>query len=324
MTAASDIAAPAQPAPKRKVAPFLWSVRRELWEHGGVTRAPLIVGGIALLACMYASRWVPTAIRTIQSGHLPTSLGSHMTGNMVMGGHHVTAAQFAAQSLAWPFDAIGLVVCFTAVIVGLFYCLSSLNTERRDRTVLFWKSLPVSDRTTVLSKAMVPVVILPLVAWLVTWGLHILLLVFETAVVAATGLDPATLWGQLDLQVMWICLPYGLLVLALWMAPVAAYLMVVSAWARSMTFVWAIAPPAALAIFEILAFRTDHIFKFIMRRLTGGFAEGFSTPEHQPITQLSQIDPVRNFVSLELWGGLVFAAAALAACVWLRRRRDPV
>ena len=37
-------------------------------------------------------------------------------------------------------------------IVGFFYCIDSLYADRRDRCVLFWKSLPLSDAETVLSK----------------------------------------------------------------------------------------------------------------------------------------------------------------------------
>src|SRR5437762_11172070 len=62
-----------------------------------------------------------------------------------------------------PYDVAAMMLIFTAFIVGVFYCLDALHSERRDRSILFWKSLPVSDLTTVLSKATIPLVVLPVI-----------------------------------------------------------------------------------------------------------------------------------------------------------------
>ena len=58
----------------------------------------------------------------------------------------------------------------------MFYCLDALYGERRDRSILFWKSLPVSDLTTVLSKASIPIVVLPLLTFAVTVATQLIML----------------------------------------------------------------------------------------------------------------------------------------------------
>ena len=64
----------------------------------------------------------------------------------------------------------------TAFLVGVFYCLDALHGERRDRSILFWKSLPVSDLTTVLAKASVPCRVLPPRAFALALATQLMLL----------------------------------------------------------------------------------------------------------------------------------------------------
>ena len=68
-------------------------------------------------------------------------------------------------AIEMPYDIAAMMIMFTVFIVGIFYCLDALHGERRDRSILFWKSLPVSDLTTVLSKVFVPLVILPVLTF---------------------------------------------------------------------------------------------------------------------------------------------------------------
>ena len=92
----------------------------------------------------------------------------------------------------------------------MFYCLDALHGERRDRSILFWKSLPVSDLTTVLSKASIPLVILPLLTFAITVATQLIMLLLSSAVLLASGLSVATLWTQLSLFQMSLMLLYHL------------------------------------------------------------------------------------------------------------------
>jgi ABC-2 type transport system permease protein len=294
----------ASPAAPHTTRPFYWSVRRELWENRALYLAPLAVAGVVLAAFLFASHALPREVlRAATTGGAKASNVLHMP--------------YAAAAGA------SFVITF---IVAVFYCLGALHGERRDRSVLFWKSLPVSDLTTVLSKAAIPLVIQPLILLAVALAAHLVMLTWSTAILLINGVDPALLWGRLHLGLMWTMLPYGLLINVVWDVPLYGWLLLVSAWAKRMTFVWAIAPPLALALFEYLAFHTKHVLGLLDDRLFGGMALAFSVDGkgQAPITSLSQVDPMQVIANPGLWTGLVFGAACLAACVWLRRRSDPI
>src|SRR3954468_22586838 len=120
--------------------PFYWSVWRELWENHSIYIAPLIVAVIILFGSLVGSFHMPELRRNA----------------LLLDPAHQRAA------IERPYDIAAMMLIFTAFIVGVFYCLDALHGERRDRSILFWKSLPVSDLTSVLSKATVPLVVLPL------------------------------------------------------------------------------------------------------------------------------------------------------------------
>ena len=128
------------PAAMPATRPLYWSVRRELWENRSIYVAPLAVAAVILFGFL---------ISTI---HLPDRMRARLLLD--------PAKQRAAIQM--PYDAAAFLILLTAFIVGVFYCLDALHGERRDRSILFWKSLPVSDLTTVLSKAGVPLMVLPL------------------------------------------------------------------------------------------------------------------------------------------------------------------
>jgi ABC-2 type transport system permease protein len=139
MNASSPPIAPAMPANRL----FEWSIRREFWENRSLYIAPLSVAAVVLFG---------SAIGAI-------SLPRRRQAVLMMD----PARQHAA--IERPYDQVVMVILLTAFIVGAFYCLDALYGERRDRSLLFWKSLPVSDTTTVLSKASIPLVFLPLLSF---------------------------------------------------------------------------------------------------------------------------------------------------------------
>src|SRR5437667_8164505 len=99
-----------------------------------------------------------------------------------------------------------IMLILTAFIVGLFYCLDALYGERRDRSILFWKSLPVSDTTTVLSKMSIPVVVVPLVTFAITVAAHIAMLLLSSAILLARGTSAAALGNAVPLTHIWLML----------------------------------------------------------------------------------------------------------------------
>jgi ABC-2 type transport system permease protein len=289
--------------------PLYWSVRRELWENRSIYIAPLAVAALGLLGFL------------ISLIHPPKGNGTGLTA---------IDPSFEPTALAMPYSHAAMLLLLTALIAVIFYCLDALYGERRDRSILFWKSLPVSDLTTVLAKASIPLVVVPLVVFAIAVAVQLTMLLLSVAAMLMSGGSVATLWSQLPLFQLQAVLLYSLAVITLWYAPIYAWLLLISAWARRTTFLWAVLPPLAIALVELIAFHTSH-FGLLLRERFIGFAPrafnfrmpdgSFIDPHFIPVTQIT---PGRFLGSPGLWIGLLFAAAFLAAAVRLRRYREPI
>jgi ABC-2 type transport system permease protein len=290
--------------------PYYWSVRRELWENRSIYLAPLVVSALVLLGLLFSTIGLP----------------HRRLGVLAMD----PAKQ--AASVSQPYEFAATAILIATLIVAMAYCLSSLHGERRDRTILFWKSLPVSDLTTVLAKATVPFVILPIVAAAAVLAVQLVMFAWVSAMLLAGGMDPFA--PPVRLAPMTVTLLYGLATQTLWYAPVYGWLMLVSGWTRrGAPFLWAFLPPLALSLFEKAAFNTSHLGALLLDRLFGGVMRAFDQPPvvvagktvpHVPSVGFELIDPGRFLSSGDVWFGLVFAIACFAACVWQRRYRDPI
>jgi ABC-2 type transport system permease protein len=291
--------APSSPPPLNATRPFYWSVRRELWENRFLYLAPLAVGALALSGLLLST--IGMAQRRLTTLQLPP------------------AKQVAL--IVQPYDFAHGALMISSFIVAAVYCLGALHGERRDRSVLFWKSLPVSDITTVLSKAAVPMVIVPVVTVAVIMAAHLLMLAWSALMVAVRGEDLAVWWSHLPLMKLWPMLLGGLPFIAVWYAPVYGWLVMVSAWARRAPFLWAVAPPLALGLVERLAFGSDYVWHWLGLRLTGAFAGAFSGMGRG--RHMAEVPDI-GWDSPHVWTGLVIAVVFFAASVWLRRSRDPI
>jgi len=286
--------------------PMYWSVRRELWENRFIYIAPLVVTAFVLFGSLIGMIGLPRRMQT-----LPT---------LDPAKQHVVVVK--------PFSMAPAPVMLATFFVGVFYCLDALHGERRDRSSLFWKSLPVSDLTTVLSKASIPFVVLPLLALALSVATQVIMLLVSTAVLLGSGVSPATLWAEFRFFQGPLVMLYGLTVHVLWYAPIYGWLLLVSAWARRATFLWAVLPLLAVSAVERIAFNTSYFMSMLQYRVMGAMAEAFVfKPKHGAdgiIDQLTQLDPAKFLTRPGLWIGLAFAAVFLAAAVRLRRYREPI
>ena len=291
---------PALPATR----PMSWSVRRELWENRSLYIAPIAVSAVVLFGFLISAFTLPRRM------HAASALDP--------------ARQHHAVSM--PYHVVAGLVLVTTFLVGVFYCLDALHSERRDRSILFWKSLPVSDRTTVLSKASIPLVVLPLVAFALIVTSQWIMLLFSTLVLLGDAESVATLWTWSPLFQMLLVLLYALTAIALWHAPIYAWLLLISVWARRVPFLWALLPLLAISMFEGIAFRSAHFATQLKDRFVGWFPQAFAALARDgvPNDPLAQITPGRFLSAPDLWIGLAFAAVFLAAAVRLRRYREPI
>jgi ABC-2 type transport system permease protein len=232
----------------------------------------------------------------------------------------------ARAEIEVPYDVAAVMMILTVFIVGVFYCLDALYGERRDRSILFWKSLPVSDLTTLLSKAAVPLVVLPLIAFAIIVCTQFAMFLMTGAVLLAHGMSAATTWINVPFFQNWLVLLYGLVAIALWHAPIYGWALLVSGWARRATFLWAALPPLAIAAFEKITFNTSYVSAMLKERVFG-FAPNafdFAGRHHPTVDSLIQLTPGRYLSSPGLWIGLVFAAVFIFTAVRLRRYRAPL
>ena len=296
--------APDAPVLMSPTRPLYWSVRRELWENRSIYIAPLIVMAVVLFATLISTIGLPHKMRGLPA--------------LEPAKRHATVVSHFSMAPA-P-------IMLATFLVGFFYCLDALHGERRDRSILFWKSLPVSDRTAVLSKASIPLVILPLIAFVLSAVTLLVMLMASTAILLLSRTSPVTLWTELRFFQEPVIMLYGLTVHALWFAPIYCWLLLVSAWARRATLLWALLPWLATAALEKIAFSTTYFGSMLRYRVMGGMTEAFANQQRsgEILDQLSQLSPARFLGAPGLWVGLIFAAACLAGAVRLRHDREPI
>jgi ABC-2 type transport system permease protein len=313
-TSESFVAPAAAPRP---VQPFYWTVRRELWENRSLWIAPLAAAGVLLLALVISL--------IANASHLPEGLQALAA----------LSPEKQQKVVNGFYFGIGIVVTIVMNVAVFFYLLDALQGERKDRSVLFWKSMPVSDTTTVLGKVFTAAVVSPAIVLATVIATAIVVLLLATAILLIGGVNPVNIWANPQLFQMLVASVYTLLVLELWYAPVTAWLLFVSSWAKRAVFLWALLTPVAVMLFEFVAFRTQYVQQMVNYRLFGGLKTAFiaqsQAPElvhgatvQMPHRVLESLNPVGFLSNPWLWVGLVVAAVFVAATIWMRRYREPL
>lgn len=298
---------------------FGWLIRRELWEHRAFWIVPAVVMGIILLTHVAALIQGSKHIR-ITGDMLPTMDG--FSDNMV--------------PVIGEIIMLALVVVFGIAIgiVSVFYLLDCLYSERRDRSVLFWKSLPISDSATVGSKLFTGVVVLPGVALAAAFVTYVLILLLLTLAFGfRDGFPLFGLWNPLLIVgsiSKWVVLTLSQQV---WFLPVYAWLLFCSAFARKAPFLIAALVPLGIGLAEQLIYRHSYLGEILGNYFAGfyqileenspnvgggiDFATGDHTLEHQTI---GFTDILQVFAEPQLYAGLAVAAGLIYATIWWRRQ----
>jgi ABC-2 type transport system permease protein len=274
-----------------------WSLRRELWENRFLYIAPLIVTAVVLFGSLVTVMTLPHRMERIA----PSDRASQKA-----------LVQYRATK---PMRTAPAPIMLTTLLVGFFYAADAFYGERRDRSILFWKSLPVSDAATVLTKAAVPLVVLPAIALTLSLISLVALSPLTAAVLLGKGADPNLQFFELVGSMF-----YGLTAHILWYAPIYAWVMLISAWTRRAPLLWAVMPVVVLSVLERIAFNTSYFVSLVQYRVTGAMKEAFEGLH----THDTQLTPLRFLTSPGLWLGLLFAAACFAVIVKLRRRQEPI
>ena len=228
-----------------------WLIRRELWEHKGMLLwTPAIIGIVmtALAALMTAGAVAKLKMRTALIINGEEMSWSAIFNTRTLSPRRTEIIDTIANNYTYVaaplFVALGFLV--------FFYCLSALYDDRRDRSLLFWKSLPVSDTQTVLSKLAIAIVVTPLIVVAAACLTSLALILILSGVLALNGIyvftellaAPGLYLGPLRL--------FGLIpVYALWALPTVGWLLMVSSWARSKVLFWALGVPLLLLVLTV-------------------------------------------------------------------------
>jgi ABC-2 type transport system permease protein len=286
-----------------------WLIRREFWENRAIWMIPAVFGGLLLIAALFGQVSIPR-LTTVEESH------------EAAGGFLVI---------------VGGLFYLVMAVYSTWYLMDCLYTDRRDRSILFWKSLPIADSTTVLSKLLVGMVIIPLV-YFAAADATALIAAFILSIRARASIG-SSLWNGevwLQVQVLWM---YVIFTTALWYLPIAGWLMLVSAWAKRAVMLWVVLPPLLVCILERVIFGTQMATHVIMRRLTGLPSVSFNGgSKHMwthdggvvdnagasSMTVWRLINPSGFFTSAETWIGIAVGVVLIIAAIQLRMRRSEI
>jgi ABC-2 type transport system permease protein len=299
---------------------YLALIRRELWEH--------------------RSMWItPVAIASI------ITLGT-LTGLMFVGdfAHELNVAFFSAQNIAGQAERQAVLTGFflgssplfllgLAVLI-IFYSLDSLYAERKDKSILFWRSLPVTDAETVISKLLTAVILIPAITIGALIATHIVNLIITSIWVSVKGGDAGLMiWGSVSLLDNWlaaIIVIYGMLI---WMSPFVGWFLFVSAYTKRAPLLMAFLPLALIPMIEGIFLRSAHFAEAVWGRsvqipLFSGidvqaiFDEDTMHVNEDMISLLGTIDIGKFVTSIDTWIGVVVCGLLITAAIYVRRYRD--
>lgn len=305
-------------------------IRREFWENRSLWMVPAVAAGILTVLSVYAL--------------IAILLHNQQVNNVDVNGMHFQIDEMPDLSNSDDADltsfvrfgtlSLGALFNFLMQIVVFFYLLDSLYAERRDRSVLFWRSMPVSDVRTVLSKLATACIANSAITFVVTIAFQLVLLVLLMVLGASVGAHPWLLLAHPGAFLgAWLLLAYGLIVQTIWYLPFYGWILLASSWAKKVPFLWAILVPLGVMFAELWVFHTGkfaHILLAYKMRWMG-LAFNLDPLHFGNLKHLDLSGSIMGFgnigalvTSPSLWIGLAVAAGFTYGAIWLRRKRSEI
>lgn len=220
------------------------------------------------------------------------------------------------ESLNPILNMLHIVMLMVLVGVSVNYLLGSLYNDRKDRSILFWRSMPVSEWEEVLAKLMVVLVVAPMIFIAVSMLTQLAYVLLAMLLVYRMDMEPVELvLGNIEFVPLFADQIGGWILTALWIAPAYAWLLVASAAAKRSPFIFAVAPLIALALIEEMFLGSEYLATAVLNHIPHYMDDVDTVGFYVNGPDWSGI----NFLSLGL--GLLFTGAALAGAVYLRRYR---
>lgn len=305
--------------------PLVALIRKEMWEY----KTTFVIVPLALTLMMTAIMVFAALSFEVSGGDTPfIDIGELATLNS-------NQREWKIYQLMNDVSIFLKLVLFT---VSIFYLCSALFEERKTQTILFWKSLPVSDAQTILAKWITIAVCVPVIYWLAISACQLVSLLLTLYLASGSGYDSVDLILKPahPIQTWWLSLNYILLDV-IWLAPAYGWFLLMSASSKRAPMMSAFIPLIMVSIAESWLLEGHSLFFLILKRLAPQelmlWVE--SIPNRFVGTELLSLagidstslvphwsDVVHSYVKLDLWLGLVFAVGLFLITVNVRKRRS--
>ena len=309
-------------------------VRREFWENRSLWLVPAVVAGILTVLSLYM-------VLAVIIGHARTGgemngpIGMHFSFDNLPDFSNAGSDEVARFVRASTFF-LGFIFSSLMQIVVFFYLLDSLYAERRDRSVLFWRSMPVSDMRTVLAKLATALIAVTVITFGITVAFQLVLLLLQLILGAYLGVHPFVVLEYPGAFILsWLLLAYALIVKAVWYLPYYGWQMLASSWAKKVPFLWVVLVPLGIMFAEAWVFHTGKFARLVFGHAVNWMPLAFNFNPDTVFKKGGEMDVMvgnamgpdnilQLLVSPELWIGTALAAVFIYGAIWLRRNRSEI
>lgn len=295
-------------------------IKRELWEHRAIYVTPAAIAVIVTLGVLATLMFASGFAKELDLA--------------IFGAQNIAGDAERRAALTGMFVGTSWVFLVALMFLTVFYSLDSLYAERKDKSILFWRSMPATDAETVISKLLTAAIVIPAVTAVAIWITHFINLIIASLWVSTKGGDAGLLiWGSVPLLDNWLAALIVVVASGLWMSPFIAWFLFVSTWAKRMPILMAFMPPIILGLLEWIVFRSRYFLTAIGDRgdMTPLFhslsLERFFEEEQwrdgvENISLLDHMDPVGFVTDPGFWTGLLVCGILTTAAIYVRRYRD--
>jgi ABC-2 type transport system permease protein len=295
-------------------------LKREIWEHRSIYVTPVAIASIVTLGTLAALMFAGGFAKELDIAIFgATNLAGDAERKVVLTGFFI--------GTSWLF-------LFAAGVLTIFYTLDSLYAERKDKSILFWRSLPITDAEAVLAKLATALLVIPLGTIVAVIATHIVNLIVTSIWVSAKGGDAGLLiWGSVPLLDNWLAALIVMLGTALWMSPFVGWFLFVSAYTKRSPLLMAFMPLVLIPLLEVIFLRSSMFVEAVFGRggmmplfrgmdLKGFFDEDKLRVNEEVVSLLAQLDVVKFLTSVSMWTGVIVCGIFVTAAIYVRRYRD--
>ena len=295
-------------------------LKREIWEHRSIYVTPLAIASIVTLGTLAALVFAGGFAKELDLAIFgATNLAGDAERKVVLTGFFI--------GTSWLF-------LFAAGVLTIFYTLDSLYAERKDKSILFWRSLPITDAEAVLAKLAIALLVIPLATIIAVIATHIVNLIVTSIWVSAKGGDAGLLiWGSVPLLDNWLAGLIVMLASALWMSPFVGWFLFVSAFTKRSPLLMAFMPLVLIPLVEVIFLRSSMFAEAVFGRggmiplfrgmdLEAFFDEDKLRVNEEFVSLLAQLDVMKFLTSVSLWTGVIVCGIFVTAAIYVRRYRD--